>query len=69
MAAPAFAKPQLSRVPRGRKEDVCCNRSSPLTNVLPYKQGQVAAAIKNKLIRSEVVIKYTLADAMASRSA
>ena len=38
--APAFAKPRLSRVPRGRKENVRGNRSSPLTNILPYKQGQ-----------------------------
>ena len=38
--APAFAKPQLTRAPRGRKENVRGNRSSPLTNILPYKQRQ-----------------------------
>jgi creatinine amidohydrolase len=32
-------------VPRGRKENVRGNRSSPLTNILPYKQGQVATAV------------------------
>ena len=37
--APAFAKPPQSRVPRARKENVRGNRSSPLTNILPYKQG------------------------------
>ena len=29
------------RLPRGRKKNVRCNRSSLLTNSLPYKEGQV----------------------------
>jgi hypothetical protein len=31
------------RVPRGRKKNVRCNRSSLLTNSLPYKERQVEA--------------------------
>src|SRR5215469_10094944 len=31
------------RVPRGRKKNVRCNRSSLLTNSLPYKEGQLSA--------------------------
>jgi hypothetical protein len=29
-----------NQLPRSRKENVRCNRSSLLTNILPYKQGQ-----------------------------
>jgi hypothetical protein len=29
------------RLPSGRKKNVRCNRSSLLTNSLPYKEGQV----------------------------
>ena len=29
------------RLPRGRKKNVRCNRSSLLTNSLPYKEAQV----------------------------
>ena len=32
--------PDKQRVPRGRKKNVRCNRSSLLTNSLPYKEGQ-----------------------------
>ena len=44
------------RLPSGRKKNVRCNRSSLLTNSLPYKEGQAvfrgAQGLVSSLVRS-----------------
>jgi len=44
------------RVPRGGKKNVRCNRSSLLTNSLPYKEGQADRRTHRDLIRGDSVI-------------
>jgi len=36
------------RLPRGRKKNVRCNRSSLLTNSLPYKEGQRSEDLRDE---------------------